>query len=425
MCLPAFLVIRLREIIQVPNIYHPVHTKVMTMAKLLFRLTIICLLGFLVSCKNSKLSAQSDLWVTGYYAGWQQGNENSGYLPAQNIDFSAVTLVNHFALVPKPDGTVDDAPNGVTASNAQALVPAAHAAGKKVVIAVGGWGSDASFRGATSPANLSAFVSNLVNLMRTRGYDGIDIDWEVLAPSDADQYIAFVTSLRASLDNISPKPLLTAATQWEPGVFATLADKFDQINIMTYDFSGAWPGWVTWHNAAILDGGLNFPNTDRLVPSANKMVDEFVNAGVPAEKIGIGIDFYSYVWSGGEGLPDGGATGPRQSWTAPPTVQSNIPYYTIMKDYYQEQYARWDSSAQASYLCIDNPGSANDKFVSYDNPMTCKMKINYAHSKGIGGVIIWELGGGYQANNPPGQRDILLQAVKKAVQESKKPPEQK
>jgi chitinase len=395
------------------------------MAKVIFRLLIICMFCFLISCKNSKLSAQSDLWVTAYYAGWQQGNNNGGYLPAQNIDFSAVTLVNHFALVPKSDGTLDDASNGVTAFNAQALVPAAHAAGKKVVIAVGGWGSDGAFRGATNPANLPTFTSNLVNLMRTRGYDGIDIDWEVLAPSDADQYIAFVTSLRSSLDKISPRPLLTAATQWEPGIFATLADKFDQINIMTYDFSGAWPGWVAWHNAAVLDSGFYFPNTDRLVPSANKMVEEFVNAGVPVEKLGIGIDFYGYVWSGGDGMPDGGVTGPYQSWATPPTVQSNVPYYTIMKDLYQEQYSRWDSSAQAAYLCINNSGSTNDKFVSYDNPKTCKMKINYARSKGIGGVILWELGGGYQANNPPGQRDILLQAVKKAMQETKKSPEQK
>jgi chitinase len=398
---------------------------VMEMIKTFFKAAIVCIFCLLISCKNSKLSAQSDLWVTAYYAGWQQGSNNNGNLPAQNIDFSAVTVVNHFALVPRPDGTLDDAANGVTASNAQALVPAVHAAGKKVVIAVGGWGSDASFRGATNPANLSLFVSNLVDLMRTRGYDGIDIDWEVLTPSDAGQYVAFVTSLRLSLDNISPRPLLTAATQWEPGIFATLADKFDQINIMTYDLAGAWPGWVTWHNSAILDGGLFFPNTDRPVPSTNRMVDEFVNAGVPAEKLGIGIDFYGYVWSGGEGMSDGGATAPNESWTEPPSVQANVPYYTIMKDYYQPQYSRWDSSAQASYLSIDNPGTANDKFVSYDNPNTCKMKINYARSKGIGGVILWELGGGYRAVNPTGQRDILLQAVKKAVQESKKTPEQK
>jgi hypothetical protein len=43
-------------------------------------------------------------------------------------------------------------------------------------------------------------------------------------------------------------------------------------------------------------------------------------------------------------------------------------------------------------------------------------------SKGIGGVILWELGGGYQASAPAGQRDKLLQAVKAAFSGGTPPP---
>jgi hypothetical protein len=35
-------------------------------------------------------------------------------------------------------------------------------------------------------------------------------------------------------------------------------------------------------------------------------------------------------------------------------------------------------------------------------------------SKGIGGMIVWDLGAGYRADQPPGRRDLLLQAVKRA-----------
>ncbi|MFI5251257.1 MAG: Ig-like domain-containing protein [Bacteroidota bacterium] len=372
-------------------------------------------MSFLAILFSSNLRAQTNIWVSAYYAGWQQGYNNYGYLPAQNVDYSAVTHIFHFALVPHNDGSLDDASNSVTAFNANALIPLAHAAGKKVIITVGGWGTDVNFRSATNPATLPVFVSNLVNLMQARGYDGIDIDWEVLASSDSTQYKAFITSLRTALDGISPRPLLTAATQWEPAIFASVADKFDQINIMTYDLSGAWPGWVTWHNSPVSDGGFNFPSTGRPIPSANGMVDNFASFGIPITKLGIGIDFYGYIWSGGTGMPNGGATDPRQSWTSSPSVQSNVAYYNIMKSYYQPQYYRWDTLAQASYLSIDNPGSANDKFISYDNEITCQKKITYARTKGIGGVIIWELGGGYQASNPPGQQDLLLQAVKHAM----------
>lgn len=364
---------------------------------------------------NTNVFAQSDIWVTAYYAGWSQGWFNNGNLPAQDIDYSAVTHIIHFGLVPKSDGSIDSDANSIRQSNSSELISRAHAAGKKVIISVGGWGTDASFRGATFALNLPSFIENLANFMTSRGYDGIDIDWEILELSDMLQYTLFIKQLRARLDRISPRPLLTAAVNWQPGIFASLLNEFDQINIMTYDISGAWPGWVSWHNAPVLSSGLKFPSNGRLLPSAESMVDEFIAAGVPVKKIGIGIDFYGYIWSGGTGTPTGGVTGPRQSWTSPPSIQVNVPYYTLMNNYYQPQYYRWDTLAQAAYLSIDNPGSANDKFITYDNEMSCQKKVEYARSKGIGGVFIWELGGGQLPVSYP-SRDRLLQSIKTAVQ---------
>jgi chitinase len=369
----------------------------------------------------SPVSAQSDIWVSAYYAGWLQGYNNTGYLRAEDIDYSAVTHIMHFALVPRSDGTLDDQSNGVTSANAAALIPFVHAAGKKVLITVGGWGSDVAFRGSTNPANLNIFIANLVGLMESRGYDGIDIDWEAVLPSDSLQYTAFITNLRSALDTISPRPLLTAATQWQPSIFAALASKFDQINLMTYDLSGAWSGWVTWHNSPIYDGGYFFPNTSVLVPSADGMVNSSVSSGVPIAKLGIGIDFYGYIWSGGHGTPNDGVTDPRQRWIYPPDVQSNVPYYYIMQNYFHPQNHRFDSDAGASYLSFDSTGFTSDKFISYDDELTCVKKINYARVKGIGGVIIWELGGGYRGDMPVGQRDLLLQSVKQALNKTALP----
>ncbi|MDE3057019.1 MAG: T9SS type A sorting domain-containing protein [Bacteroidota bacterium] len=354
-------------------------------------------------------------WATAYYAGWQQGYNNTGYLPAQDVDYSAVTYVIHFALVPQSNGTLDDQSNSVTAYNANALVTAAHAVGKKVLICVGGWNSDAGFQGATSGSTLNTFVSNLINLMQSRGYDGIDIDWEPMSTAIIPQWKALITALRNAMNNITPRPLLTTANGGEADQYLDVIPSLDQLNYMSYDMSGAWPGWVTWHNSPIYDGGATFPSTGGLVPSTDANVQRLIAAGVPKNKIGIGIDFYGYVWSGGDGTPTGGVTAPLQAYTAAPTVQSNVPYSTIMDTYYQSQYDKWDASAQAAYLSIDNTGSANDKFISYDNASTVAAKFNYVRSKGLGGAIIWELGGGYRANQPAGQRDLLLQAVKQAL----------
>ncbi|HTR81126.1 MAG TPA: glycosyl hydrolase family 18 protein [Bacteroidota bacterium] len=362
------------------------------------------------------LNAQNSPWITAYYGGWSQGWFNNGVLPADLIDYSAVTHIIHFALVPQSDGTLDDQSNSVHPANAQALITEAHAAGKKVIICVGGAGSSDAFRSATSLLTLSTFIDNLVTLMTQRGYDGIDVDWEPLELTDLVEYTTFITALRARLDEISPRPLLTAATGGtQAPIFTLIANDFDQINLMTYDMSGAWPGWVPWHNAPLENGGFTFPSTGGPLPSADEYVNSLTTGGVPASKLGIGIDFYGYIWKGGSGTSTGGVTEPRQTYSRAPSVEANVPYYTLMQNYYNPDYYRWDSSAQASYLSIDKPGSANDEFISYDNEAACKAKIDYVKNKGIGGVIIWELGGGMlpeQFKN----RDRLLQTIKMALQ---------
>ena len=352
----------------------------------------------------------ADVWVTGYYAGWMQD-----YLPASEIDYGAVTHIIHFNLLPNTDGTLDSTTDGVTAQNSADVVSQAHAAGVPVLISVGGENTASGFRGATSSANLARFISNIVDFMVSRGYDGVDLDWEVLAASDASQFSALVTGLRSALNARTPRPLLTAAIATQPLLVASLQSQFDQINLMTYPLSGPWPGWVTWHNAPIYDGGFRFPSTGAAVPSADGMVSSFIAAGVDPQKLAIGIDFYGEVWGAGAGTTTGGVTEPRQSWTTAPWATGGVAYYTIRSSYFQSPYVyHWDDAAEAAYLSLDAAGSTNDQFVSFDDETTCAHKIAYARNKGIGGVMIWEIGGGYRADQPAGQRNPLLEAIKQA-----------
>jgi chitinase len=356
--------------------------------------------------------ALSDIWVSAYYAGWMQGCGYKGHLSPEQIDYSAVTHILHFSLLPGPEGSVDKGMNCIYPENSSALLNTAHAANKKVLISVGGWDTETGFLEATNDGNRQRFITNLVNFLAERGYDGIDVDWEPLSSSSAAQYAAFITELRAALDSITPRPLLTAAVLWEPMIIASVQDKLDQINIMTYEISGPWPGWITWHNAPLYDGGYWFESTGKPVPSADGLVRDFLSAGINPNKLGIGIEFYGAVWSGGSGTPTGGATAPGQSWTVSPSVEV-IPYFTIMDQYHQLQYYRWDSAAQAPYLSIDFIGSTYDKFISYDDETSCVEKIQYVKNKGLGGIMVFELGGGWRPAAP--LPDSLLQSIKDAA----------
>jgi len=353
--------------------------------------------------------AHADLRVTAYYPGYRQS-----YLTPSNIDFSAVTHIIHFSVMPNADGTLNTGANGLTPSYSTNLVARAHAAGRKALVCVGGAGSQAGFEGATTPANLATFISNLTNFVATYHYDGVDLDWEPLDASDSAQFTSLVNALQLALNGFNPRSLLTVATASQPGLFANLQSLFDQINLMTYDLAGAWPGWVTWFNSPIYDGGYRFPSTGGLIPSADGIVNDFIAAGVAPAKLAVGIAFYGVVWAGGAGTSTGGAALPRQTWTTAPTITA-VAYFDLMATYYQSNLYHWDSSAQAAFLSLDNSGSSNDKFISYDDEHTCQAKVSYARNQGLGGVMIWEIGQGYRPTQPSGQRDPLLQAVKQAV----------
>jgi chitinase len=341
-------------------------------------------------------------------------------MPASDIDFTALTHVIHFALLPNSDGTLNYSANEITSANSANLIAHAHAAGGKALICVGGADSESGFRAATSSLHLMDFINSLTNFVASRGYDGVDLDWEPLSVSDIQAFTNLVNGLRSALDAFPKHKMLTTAVGAYPpygdpptlqyALFAALQDKFDQINIMTYDLSGPYSGWVTWFNSPIYDGGFHFPNSARLVPSVNGSVTNFLHSGMKPRKLGVGVPFYGYVWTGGRGTSTSGVTRPRQSWTNAPSV-SMPPYTAIMTDYYQSNFYKWDNSAQAAYLSISNSNPAHDMFISYDDPRTCQAKVNYARDLGLGGIMIWEIGQDHQS----GQPDALLQSIKHAL----------
>jgi len=238
-------------------------------------------------------------------------------------------------------------------------------------------------------------------------------DWEPLDALDANQFTNFVNALGTALDAIKPRPLLTMAVASPPtpgSVIVSIRNQFDQINLMTYDLSGPYSGWVTWFNAPLYDGGYRFASTGALVPSTDGMVNTLIAAGVPAAKLGIGLAFFGWIWTGGNGTSTGGAALPRQSWTTAPAT-SQASYNTIMATYYQSNLYHWDEAAQSAYLTINNTGSSNDRFVSYDDARACQAKVSYARNRRLGGVMVWELA----QDHSSGRTDPLLQSVKQAL----------
>ena len=71
----------------------------------------------------------------------------------------------------------------------------------------------------------------------------------------------------------------------------------------------------------------------------------------------------------------------------------------------------WEFEGKPSHFSDRFPG--HSIFVSYENRESCVHKVNYVREKNLGGIMIWELGGGYFHNEQ--QQHPLLDAIKKAV----------
>ncbi|MDD5570238.1 MAG: glycosyl hydrolase family 18 protein [Bacteroidales bacterium] len=358
-------------------------------------------------------SFAQNIWVSGYYPGWDQTA-----MPPDSINFNSITHLIHFSFEPANNGTLQNN-FGLDATHVNATVAAAHNAGKKVLICIGGASTATGFRNSTTTQYRATFISNIINKLTTYNYDGIDIDWEPVVTSDSTQFYLFINELRTEMDKINPALELTTATgddYWNPDIrkiYLKTQAKFNQINLMTYVMSGPWPGWITWHGSALYNGGQHFPGApDEFLPSADYWAQNFISTGIAPGKLGIGIGFHCDVWQGGTGTSTGGVTKPLQSWTNAPTENSDLYYTTTMTNYYTLQRYNYDTTAEAPYLSIDNTGSANDMFISYTNERAITAKFNYIRQQNLGGCIIWELGEDYYSKNN--------QPLKKAIEDELK-----
>ena len=172
----------------------------------------------------------------GKYVGWSAGYIFTGN--TNNISWKAYTHLLNFQVTVSGNGGIN---TGSLAMNSQQFVSACHAHGVKALVCIGGQGESAHFSSATSSAGTqTVLVKNILNLVRSGGYDGVDMDWEAGEENDnAAMVVKFKSlhkELRDSINKMSPRPMMTAAvaTDWYPNCTASIAPYVDQLNNMSY-----------------------------------------------------------------------------------------------------------------------------------------------------------------------------------------------
>lgn len=267
----------------------------------------------------------------------------------------------------------------------------------KIMVAVGGWSRSGNFSDmALTSQNRKTFINSAIEFIDQHQLDGIDLDWEypglpgygnIHRPEDKENFTALLRELRFALDSIrenGPHLELTIAA----GAFQAYLDNTemdivaqycDFINLMTYDFTGAWEGTTGHHT------NLYSPPFDPEARSVDKAVKLFAGAGVPREKIVIGAAFYGKAW-GSVHTADNGLY---QSAVGKPELQPSYREIVIQYTNNVSYQQHWDTLTSASWLW--NP--TDSIFITYDSPQSVAQKVNYCLDQELGGIMFWQLSG--------------------------------
>lgn len=331
----------------------------------------------------------------GYYANW-----SAAQYPVSAIEWSGMTHIAMAFYALQSNGGLT-----LTAGDAQLardLVSAAHAHGVKAIMSLGGSDSQASFRTATASGTIDELVTSIVALMNDPGYDGVDVDWEPLDKPDEPIAIDLANRIRAAKSTATltiPVGIININLGQDLTNYPAIAAAYDQVNIMSYGMSGAWDGWKSWHSSPLYQQDSATPT------SIDSSVKSYLAAGVPKNKLGIGIGFYGLCYS-----PP--VTGPDQALNGSTLVAGDgaISYANIMANYYSPSAYHWDSTASASYLSFSSAHAPDGcTFISYDDEQSIAAKASYVKANGLGGVIEWEINEGYIASGL--QKNPLLTSI--------------
>jgi chitinase len=218
------------------------------------------------------------------------------YGQTRDVNFRLYTHLCHAFLTADADGQVRQ---GRGAPNRE-LTTAAHKAGVKVLISLGGWGWDRQFAAiASRPEAEERYAAKVISIVDEFDYDGIDFDWEY---PDTDKEVPgferMTRRFRKELDAIGVKKarrmFVTMAASSNPGTLKWLSKDFlletmDWINVMTYDYTGEWTDYAGHHSPLFGSSKQPGRNPRSTAATMKYLLEE---RGLPANRLAVGIPLY-------------------------------------------------------------------------------------------------------------------------------------
>ncbi|CAI9718397.1 flavin-containing monooxygenase 5-like isoform X1 [Octopus vulgaris] len=296
----------------------------------------------------------------------------------------------------------------------------------KTYLAIGGWnlGSKPFSTAVINSQTRKRLIDSAINLARLYKFDGIEIDWEYPAgrgspPEDKGRFTYLISELKQA---ITYEALRSSKTQLGLAVavaagrskidagyeIGTISSYLDYINLMTYDFHGAWEH-MTGHNSPLVRRGDE--TGEYLYWNLEDAAEYWLSKGAPASKMNIGVPTYGRTFTlsnpnnHGVGAPISGA-GVAGTYTK---TEGFIAYYEICHFLRNGGTTVWDNLQKAPYAY------KGDHWISYENEKSLQLKVEWIKKRGFGGVMIWSLDLDDFAGMCGGQKYPLITSIVNAL----------
>lgn len=305
--------------------------------------------------------------VYGWHPYWMNGLQ-------VNYDWN---LLSHFVYFSyEVNASNGNAVNTYNFAGAQSVTDALNN-GVKVHLCVTLFSNHATF--FSNPTARQTLITNLINMVQSRGAHGVNIDFENMSSSLSADFTNFMIDLCNQMHAQIPGSEVTVAlhaVDWS-GFYnlPALQQVVDMFIIMGYDYY-----WSGSNPAGPNDPLFHFGSTYNYTLS--RSTTYYHHNGVPLDKLVLGLPYYGRDW------PVSSHTLP-----SPTTGTGSSRTYKVVKDntsgFFSQANRNFEPNSRSVYYNYNN-GGLRQCFISEENEL--RERMDFANKRGLAGMGIWALG---------------------------------
>lgn len=278
----------------------------------------------------------------------------------------------------------------------------------KILMSIGGWEQSRYFSDVASNRQARIrFARSCIAFMREYGFDGIDLDWRypvsggletnAYRPEDKDNFVYLLAEFRGQLEYWNERDNKRYTLTMTAPAVGELHQNYhldqvhtyvDWINLQSYGYQGSWSELAS--PISPLYGSARDPRGDivRNLFNVAGSVKTYLDMGIPAEKIVVGVGFFGQAWRITQPNDFFGLYQPAQGIPTGTRPGGILQYRDLVPLLGTNTYTRFfDEDTRTPWLYNEDRRIV----ISYEDPASVAEKAAFVRSNHLGGIMIWEL----------------------------------